>query len=341
LPFGLNVKEVNNYYPFGMMEPGLCFNSEDYRFGFNGMEKDDEIKGVGNSYTTDYRMNDPRIGGRWLSLDPIVKPWESPYAGYGNNPIVFVDPEGSYEINSIKDVQPFSREANRTYIYVDDYLKNIFLTNLNKNTGSPAQNLELWKAYKDGFKKLKDFANTEKKTGNEVIWSINEGNTNKFKHELFGDKLVSIDEAIAESGEAINIWTGIKQNNKISALEVASPIISLGVGILNLESIQGVYCIDQSIGGFYNLFLKSNGWASPGESYTTGGQLESYLLGSNYGIYDTGIGLALTFMGGSKTIDNLTSESKFRRIQGGLDILDTYINLKNVQEVKIPHKRKD
>ena len=37
LPFGLNVKEVNNYYPFGMLQPGLCYNSEDYRFGFNGM----------------------------------------------------------------------------------------------------------------------------------------------------------------------------------------------------------------------------------------------------------------------------------------------------------------
>lgn len=30
---------------------------------------------------------------RWEN-DPVVKPWESPYATFGNNPIVFVDPNG-------------------------------------------------------------------------------------------------------------------------------------------------------------------------------------------------------------------------------------------------------
>jgi RHS repeat-associated protein len=65
-----------------------------YRYGFNGMEKDDELAGDGNSYTTEFRQLDPRLGGRWWSPDPIVKPWESPYAGFANNPILFVDPEG-------------------------------------------------------------------------------------------------------------------------------------------------------------------------------------------------------------------------------------------------------
>ena len=39
-------------------------------------------------------MNDPRLAGRWWSTDPITKPWESPYAGYGNNPVSFIDPMG-------------------------------------------------------------------------------------------------------------------------------------------------------------------------------------------------------------------------------------------------------
>lgn len=65
-----------------------------YRYGFNGEEKDDEIAGSGNHYTTEWRELDPRIGGRWWSPDPIVKPWESPYAGFANNPIFFSDPEG-------------------------------------------------------------------------------------------------------------------------------------------------------------------------------------------------------------------------------------------------------
>ena len=66
-----------------------------HRFGFNGMEKDDEVHNAnGSSYTTDFRQLDPRLGGRWWSLDPIVKPWESPYAGFSNNPIYFIDPSG-------------------------------------------------------------------------------------------------------------------------------------------------------------------------------------------------------------------------------------------------------
>jgi hypothetical protein len=38
-------------------------------------------------------MYDSRIGRRW-ELDPIVKPWESPYATFANNPIWHSDPKG-------------------------------------------------------------------------------------------------------------------------------------------------------------------------------------------------------------------------------------------------------
>jgi len=66
-----------------------------YRYGFNGMEKDDEVAGSGNSYTTEYRSYDPRLG-RWKSIDPLFSsfPWQSPYASFDNNPIYFVDPKG-------------------------------------------------------------------------------------------------------------------------------------------------------------------------------------------------------------------------------------------------------
>ena len=44
------------------------------------MEKDAEMHGEGNSYTTDFRQYDPRLG-RWLSLDPMMTkyPEISPY----------------------------------------------------------------------------------------------------------------------------------------------------------------------------------------------------------------------------------------------------------------------
>jgi RHS repeat-associated protein len=67
----------------------------DYRFGFNGMEGDDEVRGAGNSYTTEFRQYDPRIG-RWLSIDPIQVAYESPYAAFRNNPIILTDPNGDF-----------------------------------------------------------------------------------------------------------------------------------------------------------------------------------------------------------------------------------------------------
>jgi RHS repeat-associated protein len=74
----------------------LCDSLQDrYRFGFNGMEKDNELKGIGNSLDFGARMYDSRLG-RWLSLDPLAAKytWLSPYNFCGNNPIFFVDPNG-------------------------------------------------------------------------------------------------------------------------------------------------------------------------------------------------------------------------------------------------------
>jgi RHS repeat-associated protein len=59
------------------------------------MELDNEVKGNGNSYTTEFRQYDPRLG-RWLSLDPLMMkfPWMSPYVAFDNNPVLYVDPYG-------------------------------------------------------------------------------------------------------------------------------------------------------------------------------------------------------------------------------------------------------
>lgn len=40
--------------------PGRRTASNDYRYGYNGMEKDLDHKGNGNAYTTEFRQYDPR-----------------------------------------------------------------------------------------------------------------------------------------------------------------------------------------------------------------------------------------------------------------------------------------
>jgi len=73
--------------------PNRHVNTPGYRFGFNGMEMDDEVDGEGNSYTAEFWQYDSRLGRRW-NVDPVVKPWESGYTSFNGNPIIFKDPDG-------------------------------------------------------------------------------------------------------------------------------------------------------------------------------------------------------------------------------------------------------
>lgn len=63
----------------------------EYRYGFNGQEQDSDI-GTG-IYTAQYWEYDSRLGRRW-NVDPITFPWQSSYACFNNNPILYCDPLG-------------------------------------------------------------------------------------------------------------------------------------------------------------------------------------------------------------------------------------------------------
>jgi RHS repeat-associated protein len=75
---------------------------DSYRYGFQNQEKDDEIKGAGNSVNFEFRMYDARVG-RWLSVDALEKkyPENSTYVFCSNNPIFFVDPDGRENIPAL------------------------------------------------------------------------------------------------------------------------------------------------------------------------------------------------------------------------------------------------
>jgi RHS repeat-associated protein len=61
-------------------------------YGFNGQERSTEL---GNdSYTAEFWQYDSRLGRRW-NIDPAIKPNESPYAAFANNPIWFTDHNGA------------------------------------------------------------------------------------------------------------------------------------------------------------------------------------------------------------------------------------------------------
>ncbi len=93
---------------FGMIEPGRKFlqGVKKYRYGFNGKEKDNEVKGEGNQQDYGMRIYDPRLG-KFLSVDPISKsfPWYTPYQFAGNKPIFCIDLDG------LEDVYPHSVQS--------------------------------------------------------------------------------------------------------------------------------------------------------------------------------------------------------------------------------------
>ena len=81
-----------------MLVPNRTKSSTAYRYGFQGQEKDDELKGIGNSYDFGARMYDPRIG-RWFKMDPSNKKaadW-TPYRFCFDNPLRFTDPDEKWE----------------------------------------------------------------------------------------------------------------------------------------------------------------------------------------------------------------------------------------------------
>lgn len=84
-----------DYYTFGMIMPEREFSMGGYRFGFNGKENDNEVKGEGNQQDYGMRIYDSRLG-KFLSVDPITNeyPQLTPYQFASNSPILFIDIDG-------------------------------------------------------------------------------------------------------------------------------------------------------------------------------------------------------------------------------------------------------
>ncbi len=85
--FRADIRQMSNYYPGGSIMPGRNYNAGDYRYSYNGFEKDDEIRGVGNHISWGDYGYDPRTLRRWTPDKLQAKyPWQSPYAPVANNP---------------------------------------------------------------------------------------------------------------------------------------------------------------------------------------------------------------------------------------------------------------
>jgi RHS repeat-associated protein len=107
----------------------------DYRFGFNGMENENEFTGkTGSHLDFGARIYDSRLG-RWLSVDPSMQsyPYLSPFVFVNNNPNIYIDPDGRKFILSfrLKETTEFyNRKVNE--LKNSSNLFNVIYSNLDK-----------------------------------------------------------------------------------------------------------------------------------------------------------------------------------------------------------------
>lgn len=121
---------VNDYYPYGMLLNNRhgSVDSDAYRYGFQGQERDDEVKGEGNSYNYTFRMHDPRLG-RFFKLAPLAPKYahNSPYAFSENRVVDGVELEGlEYYYSPNGAFMGSVRKSNQRRIFneffVEEYL---------------------------------------------------------------------------------------------------------------------------------------------------------------------------------------------------------------------------
>lgn len=82
--------------PFGVLLNGRNWSTEEYRYGFNGLESEIGVASSQDLWSAFFRINDSRLG-RWFSIDPLysIFCFQSPYVSMDNNPVWYSDVSGA------------------------------------------------------------------------------------------------------------------------------------------------------------------------------------------------------------------------------------------------------
>ncbi|NAS31783.1 hypothetical protein GTQ40_12420 [Flavobacteriaceae bacterium R38] len=148
------IKEENNYYPFGLKHKGYNGNivGRNHKYGFTGKEEQDELGLEWVDITA--RNYDPALG-RWMNLDPLAELMRrhSPYNYAFDNPIYFMDPDGMMPQGGgccgDGKKKPFSRFTPRTQTLDGDLLT--LSVSLKAKFASIGTDVSLGKSAKAGF----------------------------------------------------------------------------------------------------------------------------------------------------------------------------------------------
>jgi RHS repeat-associated protein len=193
--FTADVVNANDYYPFGMSMPGRKYSAGyGYRYGFNGKENDNEVKGEGNQQDYGMRISDPRLG-RFLSVDPIAAlyPMLTPYQFASNRPIDGIDLDG----------KEFFKKDN--YNYRMDYYPVVKAGTIMQGVNNAANNVGafLWNgtlgALLEGSKGVNNyFAGGYKEPSTNIMASFDQFQNQAYKYHT----TTPIKQQLADFGDA-------------------------------------------------------------------------------------------------------------------------------------------
>ena len=122
----LDIVSWADYYAYGRSISTRSYNKQTYRYGFNGMESDNEIAGDKNVYTAPFWQYDSRIGRRW-NVDPKPNPSISQYNCFAGNPIWYSDVLGdtiriNYSVGENRQLKQLTYTPGMEYAGDNDFL---------------------------------------------------------------------------------------------------------------------------------------------------------------------------------------------------------------------------
>jgi RHS repeat-associated protein len=249
--YSAEVLAAYNYYPFGMLQPGMYAENNDkrYRFGFNGMLRDDDVmdkrntppdEGRGNSYDFGARMYNPRVT-RFFSLDPKRNETanESPYIFAGNEPIRAIDLNGEKKFYVITlDVKVDADGNYSTSQYSPGYET--------KDDGKLPFRTEIKTQYQFGGK----FYDDEMKVPGYAFWFHSKVDPNR---KIVGDALMIVG-GVATFGLATSALIAAKTATQVvvASLGLLTSSVQFASGSIKLAlDIKGNYALSEKLPGGY------------------------------------------------------------------------------------------
>ena len=205
--FKADLVSTTDYYAFGMVMSDRSYNTEGYRFGFNGKENDNEVKGTGNQQDYGMRIYDPRLG-RFLSVDPLTKdyPELTPYQFASNTPINSVDLDG---LEKDVIIHSFGWAAGKVWNLAVGMVKGVVILAVAQTNPVVAAHVgnNIYQSVKSTAKDVKTIAGT----GAQIAYGQATGQPAKVDEAKFNDAAQRQAKSIVRTGASAVLATGVAE----------------------------------------------------------------------------------------------------------------------------------